>query len=330
MAKNVFLNYRREDSSGSSGRIFDQLSQKLKGVKIFMDVNALEPGVDFGHALNDQLAGCDYFIAVVGPNWIGARSADGRRRLDDPKDYVRLEIEAALERGIRVVPVLVDGAQMPQPDELPQTLRPFCMRNAVVVAHHKFAGDVADLAGAIMRNLGLEAQTSRADGPRHSAPSWADIVLSFQGRLSRKAFWAWNAALLPIVLILQQLLLLVIGGSLADFFTADHQPVPLQYHLITQIGTLPVWWCFLALTAKRLHDFNAGWGFLAAFIGLSVVFLGGVFLDSILYVDESRRETKDVIMFHGLVSGVAILYSAIWIAIGCVPGTPGPNRYGPD
>src|SRR5262249_57072194 len=80
MTKALVLNYRRGDRSGSAGRIYDMLSQRLSGTRIFMDVDSVEPGVDFKRALDEQLAGCDYFIAVVGPNWTNAKTTDGRRR----------------------------------------------------------------------------------------------------------------------------------------------------------------------------------------------------------------------------------------------------------
>ena len=326
MTKSVFLNYRREDSSGSSGRMFDLLSHKLTGARVFMDVDALEPGVDFTRAMDEQLAGCDYFIAVVGPNWANAQAADGRRRLDNPNDYVRVEIEAALRRGIRVVPVLVDGAKMPQPNDVPESLKPFCTRNAFVVAHHKFASDIDDLAIAIKRNIGLETKASRAEESGHSTSSWADDLLSFKGRMARKAYWWWNLILLPITLLIQHLLLLTVGGSILEGAAA----MTVQHHQIMQIGTLPIWWFVFALALKRIHDFNAGWGFLSIYIAITLVFVLLVMLSATVDSDATRRGTMAAGEVHGIFAGFGVLWIIIWIGIGCIPGTPGPNRYGPD
>jgi hypothetical protein len=158
MALNVFLNYRRDSSSGSAGRIFDLLDRYLPGARIFMDVDSIEPGIDFMKAIDQQIRTCDYFIAVIGPGWSEAKGADGRRRLDDPNDYVRLEIEAALRREIRVVPVLVEGAKMPSAKDLPESLEEFTRRNAYEIAHHSFASDVSELSKRIMRSLGIDAE----------------------------------------------------------------------------------------------------------------------------------------------------------------------------
>src|SRR5262249_11601055 len=93
-----------------------------------MDVDAIEPGVDFVKALDEQVAGCIAFIAVIGPRWLTARGNDGNPKLDNPTDYVRLEIESALKRDIRVIPVLVDGALMPTPSDLPSSLQALARR----------------------------------------------------------------------------------------------------------------------------------------------------------------------------------------------------------
>src|SRR5215813_14874679 len=120
----IFISYRRGDDQAAVGRLYDKLLQHFDREELFMDVEAIEPGVDFVKSLDEQLAACIAFIAVIGPRWLTARGNDGNPRLDNATDYVRLEIEAALKRDIRVIPVLVDGASMPQPSDLPLSLRP--------------------------------------------------------------------------------------------------------------------------------------------------------------------------------------------------------------
>jgi TIR domain len=114
-----FRTLRRGDDQAAAGRLYDQLLQHFDPEQLFMDVDAIEPGVDFVKSLDEQVAACIAFIEVIGPRWLNARNNDGSPRLDNPTDYVRVEIESALKRDIRVIPVLVDGASMPRPSDLP-------------------------------------------------------------------------------------------------------------------------------------------------------------------------------------------------------------------
>src|SRR5215813_2477651 len=96
-----------------------------------MDIDTIPLGVDFVGVIEDAVARCDVLLAVIGPRWLTSQDAQGSRRLDDPNDFVRLEIEAALKRGVRVVPVRVDGAAMPAAEQLPPSLRPLARRQAI-------------------------------------------------------------------------------------------------------------------------------------------------------------------------------------------------------
>src|SRR6478735_2895084 len=128
MAGKVFINYRREDSIGTAGRLHDRLAHTFGRNNLFMDVDHIPAGVDFVEYLNSQVAACHVFLAVIGPNWLDAKDELGRRRFDNPNDYVTIEIAAALRRGIRVIPVLVEGARMPKASELPHSLKPLARR----------------------------------------------------------------------------------------------------------------------------------------------------------------------------------------------------------
>ena len=116
-----------------------------------MDVDTIEPGVDFSEAISRALAACQVLVAVVGRAWLTATDERGRRRLDDPDDFVRLEIETALERGVRVIPVLAQGAVMPGRDDLPQSLAGLARRNALYIRHESFRSDAGRLVMAIER-----------------------------------------------------------------------------------------------------------------------------------------------------------------------------------
>src|ERR1043166_1101514 len=141
MTGRIFINYRRDDSSGTAGRLNDRLVQEFGRKNLFMDVDNIPAGVDFVTYLNARVAACDVFLAVIGPNWLDAKDASGRRRLDDTDDYVGVEIAAALQRDIRVIPVLIDGASVPKSDELPQALKPVTRRHAVEVRNAHFGRD---------------------------------------------------------------------------------------------------------------------------------------------------------------------------------------------
>src|SRR5215218_10065225 len=118
----VFIRYRRQESSGMAGRLYERLAARLGEDQVFMDVDTIALGVDFAEVITQAVSTCQVLLAVIGPRWLTATDQEGRRRLDDPDDVVRLEIVAALERDIRVIPILVEGAVMPRRQELPDTL----------------------------------------------------------------------------------------------------------------------------------------------------------------------------------------------------------------
>ena len=109
----IFISYRREDSSGWVGHLASLLRGHFSADEVFMDIHTIEPGMDFVEALTNHLRSCDVLLAVIGPHWLTTNDPCGRQRLKGPTDYIRLEITTALERNIRVIPVLVGGAPMP-------------------------------------------------------------------------------------------------------------------------------------------------------------------------------------------------------------------------
>src|SRR5580693_2788527 len=113
MSGQIFISYRREEAAYAAGRLFDRLLRRFPKSQIFMDVDRLEAGEDFVEAIDASVASCDVLIAVIGRRWLDASDQGGKRRLDNPEDFVRLEISAALRRRVRVIPVLLDGALMP-------------------------------------------------------------------------------------------------------------------------------------------------------------------------------------------------------------------------
>jgi TIR domain/PAN domain len=153
MAGKIFINYRRDDSAGTAGRLHDRLAQTFGRNNLFMDVDHIPAGVDFVEHVHSQVAACDVFLAVIGPNWLNAKDQRGRRRFDNPDDYVTIEIAAALARNIRVIPVLVDGARTPKADKLPDSVKPLVRRNAVEVRNTQFGRDAEALANKVREAL---------------------------------------------------------------------------------------------------------------------------------------------------------------------------------
>lgn len=126
----IFISYRREDSSDVTGRMYDRLSQHFGKQSVFKDVDSIPLGVDFRKHLGDSVGKCDVLIAVIGKQWA---PGEGGSRLNDERDFVRVEIEAALQRDIPVVPVLVQGSQIPRESDLPPSLHSLSYRNGIAV-----------------------------------------------------------------------------------------------------------------------------------------------------------------------------------------------------
>ena len=147
----IFISYRRSDSAAASGRIYDRLCMAFGEKAIFKDVDVIPPGANYPALLNEAIAHCDVLLAIIGSHWLTVTDSNGRRRLDNPDDFVRIEIEAALNRdAVLVIPVLVDDASMPAAQDLPETLRPLYFRNAATVRHDPdFNRDIARLITTI-------------------------------------------------------------------------------------------------------------------------------------------------------------------------------------
>lgn len=149
----IFINYRRADTEGYVGRLYDHMIQHFRADDIFMDVSSIEPGEDFVRVLEDAVAACDVFIAMIGPQWLTLEDAQGIRRIDQWNDFVRIEIASALKQEKFVIPVLVGRAGMPGPDELPEDLQPLSRRNALELSHQRFGYDAGKLIEVIKNRI---------------------------------------------------------------------------------------------------------------------------------------------------------------------------------
>jgi len=160
----IFVSYRRDDSQWSAGRINDKLASEFGGHRVFFDTVTIEPGEDFVEVLGNKVGGCRVLLAVIGPNWLDMLE----RRLGEHNDFVRIEISEALKRGVRVVPVLIDGA-LPLPEaRLPDDLKPLARRNAIWVRAQTFAPDSSVLVEFLKRHL--DGGTVPQAGPTAGAP----------------------------------------------------------------------------------------------------------------------------------------------------------------
>ena len=137
----IFISYRRSDAEGWAGRLSDSLKAELGRVNIFRDIDHIPFGAEFDTYITDAVGSCDVLIALIGPRWLTVTDKNGKRRLDDPKDFIRLEIATALKRNVRVIPALVGEAQIPAQEELPQDMQALARRQAYDLSRSVHRGE---------------------------------------------------------------------------------------------------------------------------------------------------------------------------------------------
>ncbi len=194
----IFISYRREDSGESTRALYESLFPLFGEDRLFMDLETINPGSDFRLAIENSLSNCGVFLAIIGPTWLNIKSPDdpsGARRLDDPADYVRQEVAAALKRGpsLPVVPVLVRGATMPAREQLPDDLKDLSYRNALILSETYWRPSVDKLVGTIRLHLGEpDSKPGTAPTPAGRPPSPLAVPSSPSGSGS-----GLNKGLLP-------------------------------------------------------------------------------------------------------------------------------------
>ena len=185
----IVVNYRREDTAGHAGRLYDDLAERFGEDSVFMDIDAIPPGVDFAHAIEQAIGSAQAFLALIGPRWITAADAAGARRLEQPDDFVRLEIEAALGAEMLLIPVLFQGAAMPGTEQLPPSLAGLTRRNAVEIRNSSWRYDVDRL----IRALEEGGETKAGVRPRRRIARWTR---------NRRAIWLAIAAAVVAAVVL--------------------------------------------------------------------------------------------------------------------------------
>src|SRR5215218_9467248 len=143
--KGIFISYRRDETAGYAGRLEDRFNEHFGEHNVFRDIDSIEPGLDFTEVIKRAVDSTEVMLAVIGKNWLTATDAAGRKRLENPDDYVRIEIATALKRNTRVIPLLVQGAAMPSAGQLPEDLAPLTRRNAFELHDSSWGDDVRRL-----------------------------------------------------------------------------------------------------------------------------------------------------------------------------------------
>jgi TIR domain len=201
----IAISYRREDSTAVTGRLHDRLQAEFGKKNVFMDFDSIPYGVDFREHIRQTLERAHVVVAVIGPNWLGSR-AKGPRRIDQSDDFVRLEIATALQRGIPIIPVLLDETPMPQPKNLPADLQGLAFRNALTLDsgvdfhHHtdRLIAGIRELAGS----ADSLQPTKTADQATHfQLPAWLGSAKVSVGRRPKLLLFG-AAALLILVLLM--------------------------------------------------------------------------------------------------------------------------------
>jgi hypothetical protein len=176
----VFISYRREDSSGYAGRLFDILSVHFGKENTYMDLDTIKGGDNFAAVIEDRISQCDALLAVIGERWLTCTGVDGSRRLDMEHDYVRMEIAKALERGVRVIPVLVSGAKMPHQPDLPEDLRPLALHQAMDLRDAHFHTDADQLMDVLKETVpSITSRPRRVRSNRFAVAGYSVLAAAF-------------------------------------------------------------------------------------------------------------------------------------------------------
>jgi len=210
----IFLSYRRDDSQGEALHLFEDLKKHFGADQVFMDISGIDPGRDFRKVIDNAVRTCDLLIVMIGRTWLDGTDDRGRRRIDDPEDFVRMETAAALRREIPVIPVLVQGTGMPHSDQLPGGLEALAWRNAFEVRHARWEIDVAELLKALRKVVSASGTVS--------IPAVSETSNATQDNATRRAI-----PRKPNVLIMVAVAVVVlVGGLVYLLWHAGGTPTP--------------------------------------------------------------------------------------------------------
>jgi hypothetical protein len=207
----IFISYRREETAYPAGWLYDRLVERFGDGQVFKDIDSIVLGDDFVEVITQAVESCDVLLALIGDDWVTVTDADGRRRIDDPEDFVRLEIEAAMSRNVRVIPILVDGARMPRAEDLPESLSRLVRRQALELSPSRFDFDTDRLVRVLDRSLSEargEATTDSVAGP--STPPSSEPGPSTPAPTAPPAAAARRRSNLPVMIGVGAVLLIAV------------------------------------------------------------------------------------------------------------------------
>ena len=212
----IFISYRRGETAYPAGWLYERLADHYGSDQVFKDVDDIELGDDFVEVITGAVGSCDVLLALIGGQWLTITDAHGRRRLDDPDDFVRLEIEAALARNVRVIPVLVDGAAMPSAEELPNSLAGLARRQALELSPDRFefeTGRLLRLLDEVLAEIrAAQAEPDATPGVPQAAAARPPAALPVPRRRSSRP-WLLAGAGIAIVLVLLIIAVLANRGT---------------------------------------------------------------------------------------------------------------------
>lgn len=193
--KNIFISYRVRDTQAATGRLVDALKLHFDGDQLFMDIDKIEPGLDFEEVIAKSLDNCDVMLAMIGPDWMALSEDKKTSRLHDTHDWVRQEIASALRRNIRVVPVLLEGAEMPKEEDLPEDLKPLLRRQSYEISNKRWQYDTQELIKVLKKTLGV------AEARPQTRPTPRPAVQPVAATKSNKSFWVIAGAVAVLILL---------------------------------------------------------------------------------------------------------------------------------
>jgi hypothetical protein len=305
----LFISYRRSDATTVSGRIYDNLARTFGENNVFKDVYAIPPGVNFAQYIDGYIRKCSVLLAIIGSEWLSAVDQNGAPRLDDPNDFVRLEIEQALKRKIPVIPLLIDGAAMPAAKLLPASLHELPLQNALAIrTQTDFDGDMARLSVALSRWVKpvTPLRPLSDDSPGHPI---LRSSLTFS--------------------ILIAIAALIVGNLAAAMGTANHTPIWFLVGLFTMFLLLSY---FLAgLIAARRTGLPSSGTSAGLLTGIGGAVLGGVIFGIVI---GSAPDLYGAVSGGSIITTMAACTGALLLAalvlgaaLGTVGGRVGNRQY---
>lgn len=200
--KNIFISYRVKDTQVATGRLIDALKLHISENQIFMDIDKIEPGLDFTQVISKYLNSSEIMLAIIGPDWMAYNAEKQTYRINDNNDWVRKEIATALQRNIRVIPILIDGGTMPEEEQLPDDLKPLLLRQAYEISNKRWKYDCDQLIETLKRTLGEET-TQRNEFQKTNHFSNTAQTPKKENKNNKK--YLIIAVAVPILVVLMQL-----------------------------------------------------------------------------------------------------------------------------